>query len=302
MPPFSWYGGKSKVATSIVRMFPPHRTYVEPFCGCASVFFAKAQSPVEVLNDLDNGIYTFFKVLRDDEQALQLAKALVLTPYSRQEFDDARDVWKYHPEKLESLSDIERARRWYVMTQQGYGRLATGMAWGYDITASATGVASTSVLTWTRRVNRLKACSKRLRYALIEHDDYKAVMERYDTLNTLFYLDPPYIASGDSKDVDGVKDVSRGYVHRFDSRAHKDFLDFIMARQGMILLSGYENEIYQRLDRAGWLRVQRQVVSTTSIIKRANVKKRRRTECVWLNPQAVERWKKFQAAQKGRKK
>ena len=302
MPPFSFYGGKSKIVVSIVRLFPPHRTYVEPFCGSASVFFAKAPSPIEVLNDLDDGIYAFFRVLRDDEMALKLAKALTFTPYSRHEFEDARDIWKYHPEKRGDFDLVEQARRWYVMTQQGFGRLATGMAWGYDITASATGKGSTSVRTWTRRVKRLEACSHRLRLVEIEHDDYKAIMTRYDTPDTLFYLDPPYIASGDKDDEDGVKDVSRGYVHRFNRQDHKDFLDTIMSVEGMVVLSGYQNPIYARLDEAGWLRTGRLVVSSTSLIIRADVKKRRRIECAWLNPAAVEAWKRYETRVKGRRK
>ncbi len=104
--PIAWYGGKARLASRIVDLLPRHATYVEAFSGAASVLFAKARVTLEVYNDIDSGLVTFFRVLRD--QPTELARRLRLTPYSREEFIGCRDAWQ------NTHDDVERARRWYV--------------------------------------------------------------------------------------------------------------------------------------------------------------------------------------------
>jgi site-specific DNA-adenine methylase len=49
--PISYYGGKQKLASTILKLIPDHNLYCEPFLGGAAIFFAKEQSNVEVIND-----------------------------------------------------------------------------------------------------------------------------------------------------------------------------------------------------------------------------------------------------------
>lgn len=84
--PISWFGGKYYLAHKIIKLFPPHSIYVEPFGGAAHVLFAKEPSPVEVYNDIDSGLVNFFRVLRDPKSFGELALLCSLTPYSREEY------------------------------------------------------------------------------------------------------------------------------------------------------------------------------------------------------------------------
>src|SRR5712671_3627168 len=59
--PLAYIGGKNRLAKQIISILPEHVTYVEPFAGGAQVFFHKAPSKVEVLNDLDFEIVNFFR-------------------------------------------------------------------------------------------------------------------------------------------------------------------------------------------------------------------------------------------------
>lgn len=120
-PPAPYYGGKTRLAPWIVSLMAHHRVYVEPFAGTASVLLAKPRSKLEVINDLDGDVVTFFRVLRDRPDELE--RACRLTPYARDEFLEAR-------EPREDLTDLERARRWWCRVTQGFnaspGRWATG--------------------------------------------------------------------------------------------------------------------------------------------------------------------------------
>lgn len=107
--PLTYYGGKQRLAPLLCQLLPPHRTYVEPFCGGAALFFAKptpqgCPAYREVLNDLDAALVNFYTMLRDAPDALQ--GALLLSPYSERDFRAA----------VASLGDtpLEQARRYYV--------------------------------------------------------------------------------------------------------------------------------------------------------------------------------------------
>src|SRR5690606_9021181 len=87
-------GGKGLLAPKLLPLIPEHRTYVEPFGGGASLLFAKEPSPVEVYNDLDDGLVTLFRVLRHPLLFRIFQRKVALTPYARSEFMECRDSWQ----------------------------------------------------------------------------------------------------------------------------------------------------------------------------------------------------------------
>jgi len=104
-------GGKWRIATWIISHFPPHKVYCEPFFGSGAVFFLKPPARIETINDMDGNVVNLFRVCRENPE--KLARAVELTPWSREEFVSCVDL---------DISDpIERARRTLVRYHQSFG-------------------------------------------------------------------------------------------------------------------------------------------------------------------------------------
>ena len=177
-PVLRYYGGKWRLAPWILRHFPPHEVYVEPFGGSAAVLLQKPESPLEVWNDLGLEVYNFFAVLRDEALCARLVRALEFTPWHREEFE------RCYAGLGEPQDDpVERARRFFVVSWQGVG---APPSWRHVLHARYHDVPSH---TWS--FDHLLAASRRLRRVQLEHRDALEVMGRYDSPDTLFYLDPP---------------------------------------------------------------------------------------------------------------
>lgn len=234
-PPVRYVGGKWKLAEWIISFFPPHDHYVEPFCGGASVLFRKYPSGIETINDLNSDVVNFFRVLRERPDAL--IAALELTPYAREEMELACYG--------EASSDpVEQARRFAVraaMSRGGYQGGRTG--WRY-ITNSH-GRSSRVVREWND-LSRFAFAVNRLRNVQIEHDDALAVIRRFDTPKTLFYVDPPYVLSSRSE-------RRTRYECDMDDHGHRALADVLRDVQGAVVLSGYASALYDELY-AGWTR------------------------------------------------
>ena len=111
--PFKWVGGKSRLRKRIISLFPPHTCYVELFAGAAWVLFGKPPSDVEVLNDLDQDLITFFRVVR--EKPAELIASFEWELVSRAEFERLAKV------DVSQLTDVQRAHRFYYLIMAGWG-------------------------------------------------------------------------------------------------------------------------------------------------------------------------------------
>jgi DNA adenine methylase len=113
--PLSYVGGKRALAKRVIEMFPSHTTYVEAFAGGAQVFFHKAPSKVEVLNDLDGEIVNFFRVCQLHYEELLRYSRFVLV--SRKWFDLLRAT------DPGMLTDIQRAARYLYLLKCSFASL-----------------------------------------------------------------------------------------------------------------------------------------------------------------------------------
>ena len=107
---FGWYGGKFSHLDWLLPLLPECHHYCEPFAGSGAVLINRAPAPVETYNDLDGEVVNFFRVLRDQHQAL--IRAIALTPFSREEYYCA--IYG----STEDISALERARRFYIRARQ----------------------------------------------------------------------------------------------------------------------------------------------------------------------------------------
>ena len=77
---FPYYGGKNSHLSWLLPLLPYDTKYIEPFAGSAAVLLNRERSDMEVYNDIDRNVVNFFRVLRDQGDALIEKQAL--TPYS----------------------------------------------------------------------------------------------------------------------------------------------------------------------------------------------------------------------------
>ena len=258
--PINWFGGKSRLACRIVEHFPKHDTYCEPFGGSAAVLLAKVPSKVEVYNDINRELVNFFAVLRDPLLFARLREAVEHTPYARAEFEQS---------KQKSDDPVEAARRFIVRSRQSF--LGKGNEWSFSVRNSHGGMAST-VQRWHKGIECLLAVHERFRNVQIECDNWQAVMSRYDSPSTLFFVDPPYIPE---------TRVSGRYRYELTHNDHREIVARLLAFRGMIVLSGYNHETYKPLERAGWKRIDYKMRTNASDFRA------RRVESVWLSPSVL---------------
>lgn len=266
-PALRYHGAKFRLAAWVMRFFPVHRCYVEPFGGAAGVLLQKPRSYAEVYNDLDGEVVNFFRVLRDPVLRAQLEQACVLTPYARDEFDAAWDP---------SDDPVEQARRTAVRAQMGFGSAgATKGKTGFRIdTRRAYGTAQQ---LWAEYPSALRAAGERFTGVLIENRPAIDVMRQHDGPDTLHFVDPPYMLG--TRVLQGSGDTAeRGYYrHELTDEGHAELLAALRQLQGMVVLCGYESELYaQQL--TDW-RVER-TVARISAGRGAAL----RTEVAWINP------------------
>lgn len=182
--PILWVGGKARLADWIVpQLRIPANTYVEPFGGSASILLNRDPAAVEVYNDLDGALATFMLCVRDHPE--ELLRHITDLPYARLHHDQEQEWMKAGcPGRM---TDIQFAARWWWLNVSGYGGQLTG---GFG-TARLEGMQ----VKVRSRAAVIDTASKRLSDVLIEHDDFRVIIARYDSPVTLFYCDPPYVGA-----------------------------------------------------------------------------------------------------------
>ena len=257
-PILRYHGGKWNLAPWIISYFPRHRIYVEPFCGAANLLLRKPRSDVEVLNDKYERIVSCFRVLRDQETAKQLQRRLRYTPYSYIEYYAARER---HPDP------IEDARRLIILGHQAHG--STGSSGG-KLSGWRRGVRSHgphSAKEWAMLWEYIDMWADRLRGVYLECDEAINVIKRWDSSDTLFYIDPPYVPETRSFSL-------KGYAYEMTDDDHRNLAYVLQGLKGKVILSGYPCDLYDKELYENWFRVS--VVTTTD-------KARKVKEVLWMN-------------------
>ncbi len=273
-PPFGYYGSKHRLAPKIVKDLPPHSAWVEAFCGSAAVTLAKPPAPIEIINDMDGQIVNLFRQLRDNQD--KLCRAVALTPYAKAEHDIAR-------EHRGRPSSLERARRFLVATMMTVNGANGGKHSGFSFSQSySRGGHEARVNRWYNLPERLELVAERLRTVRIEKRDARELVTRFkDRPATLIYLDPPYNI-----------DRRQRYNHDVEDESfHTDLLNKCCDSKSMILISGYENDLYNSVltEEHGWTK---QYLSAST--RDTTGKDHPRTEVLWANRYFAEAVKENQ--------
>jgi DNA adenine methylase len=263
-PALRWHGGKWNLAPWVIGFFPPHRCYVEPFGGAASVLIRKPRSYAEVYNDLDGDAVNLFRVLRS-ERADELIETLRLTPFAREEFVEAS-----------TLADdpVERARRLVIRSFMGFGSNGHNIRRKTGFRANSNRSGTTPARDWLNYPAALASIVERLSGVIIENRDAAEVMAAHDSPETLHYVDPPYLPETRSiKNKYDLKYAGGMYAHELDAADHEALLAFLPGLSGTVILSGYAHPLYDEA-LSGWHKVERKHLADGA---------RKRVEVLWIN-------------------
>lgn len=254
-PPLAYYGAKVTLADRIAALLPPHEHYVEPFAGSLAVLLAKRASRMETVNDLDQDLMTFWRVLRD--RPAELERVCALTPHSRAEHDAAY---------LEAHDELEQARRVWVRLTQGRAGTLRKTGWRYYVNPSGSSSSMPGYLAGY--VDRMAGAAQRLAQVSLEARPALELIEAYGAQpDVLLYVDPPYLGST----------RARNYRHEMGSKAeHLELAQALRASRAAVVLSGYDSPLYlEAYD--GWYRHEIATMTGQANDWQA------RTEVLWSN-------------------
>lgn len=264
--PLIRYGGKGRNAHLLVPHFAKARLYVEPFFGAGSIFYKIPAGTYErsVVNDLDQSVVTFFRMLRDRTD--ELVNACELTPYSRDEFAVALE---------HSDDDLEEARRVWIRSRQGFaGKSRTVGDWGRQ---SGKSTGEWAPAKTSNKLASLRAYASRLCSVTIDAIDGADHVETWSAPHAFIYCDPPYVASTRTGDA---------YAHEMDDAAHERLWHACGRAVGQgarVAISGYRSEQYDYWYQ-GWRRIEFDV----ALFGARDDGGQRRTECLWMSYPASE--------------
>lgn len=179
-PAAPYLGGKRNLAGRLVALIEtvPHRTYAEVFVGMGGVFLRRRRRPdAEVINDWSQDVATFYRILQRHYAAFRDMLRFQLT--TRAEFDRLSKV------DPATLTDLERAARFLYLQRVAFGGKVTGRNFGVSQHQSGR-------FDISRLGALLEDLHERLAGVIIERLPFDSFIQRYDSPETLFYLDPPY--------------------------------------------------------------------------------------------------------------
>ena len=271
---FGWYGGKFSHLDWLLPLLPECTHYCEPFAGSGAILLNRKPSPVETYNDIDGEVVNFFRVLRQENE--RLIAAIGLTPFSREEFAIACEL---DPE----LSDFERARRFYVRARQvrtGLAQTASIGRWANCKNTSRAGMSGV-VSRWLGGVEALEWIAQRLLRVQIENRPAIDIVKLYDSKETLFYCDPPYIHA--------TRGDTSSYGFEMTDKQHEELAKVLNTVEGKVAISNYDCDLMNDLYRdPKWKKIY-------SPEKTIHSTKDKRQEILWVNYEdikAINGWAK----------
>ena len=230
----NYYGGKIRHLGFILPMLPKAKIYVEPFGGSAAVLLNRERSEREVYSDLYKPVVALMRALRDSSE--ELIHALDMTPYSRSEF--------YTTYPAMTGSNVEVARQIVIRMLQGVGGFAATQTnrsgWGRHFDQGSRARSNSYIHSNFRKA------AKRLQGVTIKNQNALDLIRKYDSPDTLFYLDPPYVLS--------VRNMQKGYTHELEDELQVKLSKLLNSIRGKAVVSGYTSPLYNDLysEEKGW--------------------------------------------------
>lgn len=208
-PIIPWLGGKRRLADRLIPLFPKHECYVEVFCGGAALYFLRPfPAATEVINDINGELVNLYRVVQHHlEEFVGQFKWSI----------NSRQIFKWDKSTPpETLTDIQRAARFYYLQQHAFGGKVTGQNFGTATTGSP--------INLSRIKETLSAAHLRLSGTYVENLTWQDCMKRYDRPHTFFYCDPPYWET-------------EGYGVDFGFEQYQQMAEFMRTCKGKVMVS-----------------------------------------------------------------
>jgi len=267
--PFTYYGGKSNMLKYLLPLIHRHRLYVEPFCGGAAVFWSKEPSYREVLNDINQEIINFYRVVKTKFDELYLEIDCTLS--SRAQYDEAREIY-INPDEY---SDVKRAWAFWVQTNMSFSNILCG-SWAFAKIKQ--GGSDASNIYWKKHRFE-KWLEIRLKNTQLECDDALTVIKRYDDMQTFFYIDPPYFSS------------DQGHFRGYTLDDFQNLLEMLSGIKAKFLLSSYpEKVLFEYREKFSW---NHQDITKPVLVNNVKGIKNEKMECITWNYNVEHKEKKL---------
>lgn len=260
--PIRYFGSKGTMYNNIIKHFPNKEefdTYIEPYGGTFVVGLKKEPSKIEVYNDLEQNVYSLYKVISDKDMFEQFKQKCDLTIYS----EDLRKDFK-EKLKFDDLDIITRAFYFFYVNRTSHNGIG-----GFSMNSSIRRGMSKAVSDFLSCIDRLPELHERLSRVIISNTDGVKLIRKYNAPNNLLYLDPPYEQS---------TRTSARYKVDMDRNGHIEFLDAVIESKSKIIISGYECDLYERLTDNGFKKLNFEVKTIDG-----NFNKKTKIETLWMN-------------------
>jgi len=229
--PITYYGGKQMIAKRIVSLIPKHKIYCEPFFGGGAVFFKKPPSKLEVINDINDRLMTFYRVIQDDHESL--FNAIKNTPHSESFHKLAREIYN----KRTDYDKVGMAWAVWMMTNSSF----TGSPHGSWRWCNGSAGSHVGRVLSKKRNELSEALYNRLRYVQISSREALRVIENRDTEDAFFYLDPPYPGA------------NQKHYYGYKFKEYRELLETLSNLRGKFILSNYWSQTLRYYtERNGW--------------------------------------------------
>ena len=236
---------------------PPGWAYIEPFAGMGGILLSRPKAHIEILNDIDGWIYSWWKAVRDYPDELKWL--LKCTPYSRRAFKVSCD------QIAKGMTDdiVTDAYHATIVIAQSIIHTTGPKPYNWGRTFAK----AESNRDQKYKLDMIGPISERIKDIQLENRDaLKLLSDVAKIKDIVIYCDPPYMSS---------RSESTAYHMTMDYDAMTELLN---AQAGRVCISGYGNE----WDHLGWPKSS--IYSTFASFKGDdNIGSRLRVESFWRN-------------------
>ncbi len=263
--PFKWVGAKNRMRSKIAPVLEEARrglpVYVEPFGGSAAMLLALTPVKREVYNDADGRLADFFRALADPEALDAMKRFADAFPQSREIYDELKRDWVKSPELAK-----RGFATFYVQAFSFGGR-------AFETYGVEKGAQKRNVGAYRAKGERLDDYAARFRFVAVESLDWRKIVEKYDSEQAFFYVDPPYLGTNTAP-----------YRRDLPPVDHGELVEALLKTRGRVALSCYAHDVYEPLERAGWKRFDYAASSSVKLATQNVGEARKRTETLYVSP------------------